>query len=306
MGWILALCTSALAAAHDVYYSRERMKKHSSLLKSWYIALFGTFAFVLVVMVTGVPRITTAFWIYVAIQVALLSVAQVLYMRALSLGPVSQTQPILGLTVLLLAVTNPLMTNDRVTFLGWVGVFMVGVGIYATQHPGKNERGESQGFFSPFVEMWRQPGVGSKLAVAVIYSITANIDQLGVRASNGPFFALTVYIGMLIVQSLWLLWIRISARSKAEPPEQKEARFDPQILLGAWLNAASVLTHLAALAFLTVPYVIAIKRTSILSVSLWGYIVRKERALHWYRLLGVSLVVLGVATILILGKTSGP
>lgn len=178
----------------------------------------------------------------------------------------------------------------------WVGVVLVGVGIYASQHPGPKEDGSSAGFFSPFVEMWRQPGVKLKLGVTCIFSITANMDRLGVETASGPFYLVVVFGGMAIVQGVALLAIRLR-KGAGELP-----RFDLQLLVGGGINASVALTHMAALLCLPVPYVITAKRISIVLASAWGYAVRRERKPHWYRILGVLLVVVGIALMLLLGK----
>lgn len=296
MGWILAFLTATLAASHDIFLSRERLKKFSGLLKSWLMSVCTLPVLVIALCVSGIPVVQPRFWIYASIQVALLSVAQTMYLKALSLGPISQTQPILGLTTILLTVTNPIMTQDAVSPVAWIGVVMVGVGIYASQHPGPNEDGSPAGFFAPFVEMWRQPGVKLKLGVTCIFSVTANMDRLGVETASGPFYLVIVFGGMTVVQGIALLvtWSRNGAQSAP--------RFDPQLLVGGGINAAVALTHMGALVFLPVPYVIATKRISIVLASVWGYAVRRERKPHWYRLLGVLLVVAGIAFILLLSR----
>ncbi len=302
MGWTLALLTALLESSKDVFFSRQALKAYSGLLKAWLLVLCSVPVLALVLVYRGMPQmIQPRFWTYLIIQVVLLSTAQVLYMRALALGPLSRTQPILGLTTILLAVTNPLMTHERVSAWGWVGVITVGVGIYATQHPGIRADGKPAGFFSPFGEMWRQPGVMSKIGVAVIYSITANMDRLGIEASSGPFYSTMMFCGMTLVLGT-VLGLSLVLRKRAVGIEARPA-FTPWLFAGGALNAGAVLMHVTALGFLPVPFVIALKRTSILMTSLWGYIVRRER-MSRYHLLGTVMVVAGIVIVLLLGKHS--
>jgi drug/metabolite transporter (DMT)-like permease len=299
MAWFLvALATAFSEGSKDIFFSQPEMKRVSAIFRAWVISAAALPALAIMLFLTGMPEeIKSSFWWLVAVQAILLSLAQVLYMRALSLGPVSQTQPILALTPVFLIVTTPLMTNDHVTLFGWLGVILVAIGIYASQHPGRDaETGKIAGFFSPFVEAMRQPGVVSKLGVALIFAITANMDRLCMEASSGPFY-LTIVSGLVavILGGVMLSFPRWM-KTEGEPPRKS------MLLVGGSIHACTILLHVWALTFAAVPYVIAVKRLSIVFVSLWGYLVRKERAPHWFRILGLFVAVGGAVLILILGK----
>lgn len=301
--WLLiAFGVAVSEATKDVFHSQERVKPLSPLLKAWAITTTSLPVLLITLGIKGIPEIQPKFRIFVTAHAILLSGAFVLYMRALALGPLSQTQPVLALTTVFLTVTNPLMTNDRVSWQGWVGVVAVGVGIYATQHPGRDSEGKLAGFWSPFVEMIRQPGVFSKLCVAIIFSITANLDKLCLEAASGPFYlavdqALVSAMlgGVLLIQRVrGIPFVRRDAPVRVAHPSY--------LLVGGSINACTILLHMWALTLVPVPFVIAVKCISIIFTSTWGYLVRKERAPHWYRLVGTAAVVAGVMLIIFFGK----
>ncbi len=300
MWFLLALFAAGATATGDVLFSGKTLKGLPALTRAW-ASITAAIPFLLVALFfAGIPQIKPEFWWLVAIEAVLMCAASLLYMRALSLGPLSQTQPILALTTVFLAITNPIMTNDTMTTLGVVGVILVGVGIYATQHPGRDPvTGKIGGFLSPFVEMWRQPGVMSKLGVAVIYSVTSNIDRLAMEAASGPFYLASYAILVSILFGV-IFFVRRIVRGKPE------AATSPlpigKLILAGFIHAVAILFHVTALLFAPVPYVIAVKRFSILLTSVWDYFVRKGRAVHWYRLLGTMLVVGGVILIILFGK----
>lgn len=301
MWFLLSFLTAATAAGNDIFFSRSKLKQIPALTKAFATAIASLPVLWIVLWIAGIPTIQPQFWWLVSLEAILMSIAHILYMRALALGPLSQTQPILALTTVFLVITNPLMTNDRITVAGIIGVILVGIGIYATQHPGTDANGKPAGFLSPFVEMWRQPGVMSKLGVAVIYSITSNIDRLALEASSGPFY-LAVYSVLLsiILGALMIFRRRKTPASSAATPVSKELLGD--MALGGTIHASSILFHVAALQFAAVPYVIAVKRLSIFMTSLWDYFIRKGRKPNWYRLAGITMVMGGILLIVLLGK----
>ncbi len=303
IGFGFAFLTAILEGSKDIFFSSEEARRAPHVLKALVLTTLSIPVVAAVVVVKGLPEIKPEFWVYVVTHAALMAIATVLYMRALALGPVSQTQPILALTTVLLVLTNPLMTDEAVTPAGWAGVIAVGVGIYATQHPGTDPvTGEAAPFWAPFLEMVRQEGVRSKLGVAFIFAVTANLDRLALDAADGPTYLL---VDLTLTASLLAAATALSNRSKRKRGEGACSLLDAKIWRsmapGGIVNSLTILSHVAALAYTTVPYVIAIKRLSIVLVSFWGYFKRKERAPHWYRLLGTILVVLGIGTILILG-----
>ena len=224
------------------------------------------------------------------------------YLRALAIGNLSETQPMLALSPVFLLVTTPLMTNDVVTPLGWIGVLLVAAGIYATQHPGRNpETGALPSFLGPFIRMWKAPGVSLMFGVAFIFSIAANLDKLAVLASDGPTYlmvdaALTVLLTSIVLGAGVLL-------KKLRLPSFHHMSAATAALAPAAMSESLIgFAHMWALTLLPVPYVITIKRLSIVFASLWGYFLRRERAPHWYRILGMLMAFAGVAFIIMFGK----
>ena len=305
--WILiALGMAVSEATKDIYHSQERVKSYSPILKAWVLVTCSLPVVIAYAAWNGMPVVETSFWPLVAVHVSLMCVANVLYMRALALGPLSQTQPILALTTVFLVFTNPLMTNEHVPVAGWIGVMIVGVGIYATQHPGPKEGASVlTNFLSPFVEMMKQPGVVSKLGVALIFSMTANLDRLCIDRASGPFYLAVDLSLVSITLGAVLLALRHRGKKLIDETQAAKTGLPPAgyLLGGGSIHAITILLHVWALSFAPVPYVIAIKRLSILLASGWGAFVRKDRKLHWFQLVGTVLVVAGIGVITFFGRT---
>lgn len=303
MWLIIALGVALSEAAKDVYMSRRKFSMFAGLKKAWILAITSLPLLFLKLWYDGIPKVAPEFWLYSISHSLILIVALTLHMRAITLGHLSQVQPMLAMTGVFLILTNPLMTNDQVTILGWVGVFVVALGIWATQHPGKDStRGWISGFFAPCREMVRTPGVGSMLGAAALYSITANLDRLALNASSASWYATMDLVTVGAVLGVYLL-IQYLRKGVSVPSEYGHGMRSPRsLLLGGCINATTFLLHMWALTFTAVPYLISVRRSSIIFASLWGYLVRRERPPHWYRIVGMILVVMGIAIILLYGR----
>jgi len=300
---LLALAVAGGAAASDIFFSQKRLETLSPLAKAW-VARVGTIPLLgIFVVVGGVPAIAPSFWMFVAINAALDALASFFFMRALALAPISQTMPIMALTPAFMIVTATLFTNDAVTLVGLIGVGMVSLGVYATQHPGRNQvTGAVGGFWSPIAAVARNAGSRAMFFAATLFAVTRALDRRCIESSSGHWYLLVEHVLLSAILGGALVIKMVAKRRNASTAPTSATRVVPLLLLGGSVNAGAFLLHVWALEFMSVPYLIAVKRTSIILSSLWGYLVRKERAPHWYHIVGVALAVLGVALIALYGK----
>ena len=144
-----------------------------------------------------------------------------------------------------------------------------------------------------------QPGVIAKLGVALIYSITSNLDRLCIEQASGPFYVAIDTGCIVLILSIVVLISRALGFQLVDASDDGEHKMPTLAYLfgGGLINALSMSTHVMALMLAPVPYVIAVKRLSILFASAWSYLVRKDRMPHWFRVIGAIGVVLGIALI---------
>jgi drug/metabolite transporter (DMT)-like permease len=71
---------------------------------------------------------------------------------------------------------------------------------------------------------------------------------------------------------------------------------------GGVLHCVMVLLQMHALLMIPVPFVVSLKRLSVLFSSLWAFFVRRDRKPSSGRLIGTVLVVLGIALITLAGN----
>ncbi len=205
------------------------------------------------------------------------------FVRAYRLSDASLAAPLLLLTPVLMLVTSPLLVGQRVSALGAAGVVLSVAGgfVLALSEPGARPRASLMTFI-------RDPGVRSMGVTAAIYSVTANMDKLGVEAST-PIFWVAAAFDTIAAASLVLL---LTSRSRAVPLSQLRYA----CAAGA-ANAVGNVTQMYALTLLFVPYVIALKRMSALFTVIVGGLVLREN--FRTRLLGAAIMFAGAALVIL-------
>ena len=131
------------------------------------------------------------------------------------------------------------------------------------------------------------------LFVSAIWSVGANIDKLGLRASSPQFWIASVYTAssLALLPMLWRHAHGVRAQLRLAPG---------WLVAAGCLEAVGLVCQMHALTLTLVPYVIAVKRVSIVFAVLLGALFFGERDLM-HRLPGALLMALGVFFIAIFG-----
>jgi len=253
------------------------------------------------------PVIGQDFFSAVAITVILNIISLSLIFKALSSSDLSLSIPMLSFTPIILIGTSYLLLNEVPSLAGVAGIWIIVIGSYVL-----NISAEDNHFLDPVRSMLRNPGSWYMLIVAFLFAVSINFDKIAMLNSD-PFFgmALTVFaIGLAFV--LIAAYSLISGRNLSLQ-KQEETLFPapvsgfpafPQrkylvltILIGIFvaIEAASINV---AYTLQIVPYVIAIKRLSIIFVVLYGTLVFSEHETG-KRLTGAALMVAGAVIIVL-------
>ncbi len=283
MWLIYSLLTAFTQAGADACVKGLRGKYHPWQLL-WARSIFwGALALILLPWVSF-KATPISFWAILAADLPLELAAIYLYWKAIEHSPISLSLPFLSFTPLFLLITSPLLTGERLSLPGIVGVVLVVVGSYILL-------AEENSPISSIRILKREKGCQMMLGVAMIYSITANLGKLAINLSSPTFVAVIFSAEMLVVSTLILKTTKIEA-----PQVLKET-----LLTGMGiLSALSLLFHLIGISLVQVPYMIAVKRTSALWGAILGIIIFKEsRPLG--RLAGGSLMVAGAVVISLWG-----
>lgn len=220
------------------------------------------------------------FWSLIAWSGALNVIAYVFYIRAFRLSDASLVAPLVLLTPVLMLFTSPIMTGEHAPPMGVFGVLFTVLGI------GLLDVDQTSGRRFNFHVFMRDKGARMMLATATIWSVTANIDKLGVKAST-PLIWITA-VTIVIALCALLYWF---AGRRAAP---RVFALRHAIVAGSAMAFGSTL-QMWALTVLFTPYVIAIKRLSALfTVLASGHVLKEETG---GRLLGAAVMLIGAVMI---------
>lgn len=290
MDWFwLSLVTALTQAVKDVCLKRCLGRMDVGVVMLGYTLGAAVFLWA-GVGVVGKPPLGASFWPVLAFAGVLGAVTFFLYGRALGRGDLSLMLPMLAFTPLFLLVTSPLTlgAGEFPAPGGIAGVSFVVVGSYVL-----NLRERRKGFWGPVAALWTNPGSRLMLLVAAIWSVGANFDKVGLRASSPEFWIAAVYTASAVA-----LLPGVAGRWRSLPAQVASA---PGLLVAAGLlEAVGLVCQMYALTLTLVPYVIAVKRLSIVFGVLLGAALFREPDLG-HRLPGALVMVAGVFFIAVFG-----
>ncbi|NPA80687.1 MAG: EamA family transporter [Thermotogae bacterium] len=282
MGYILALAVALAESGKDVLGKIASRVLPVPLLLGAYKLVALTIVLPLAVLTWRAQDIS---FLPILVADALLNtLAFYLYLKAISISPLSLTVPLLSFSPLFLLLSSYLMLGQRVSFAGAVGVLLVVVGAYFL-----NVSDIRRGILAPIRSLLSEPGSRHMLIVALIWSITANLDKMGVDRV-GPLAWVALMSGGVSLGAFAVASLRGDVRAKA-------SHLHIVAIMGI-LDALGAVLQMVAITLTLVPYVIAIKRTSILWSAIAGILIFKEKKPH-ERLLGAAMMLSGVVLILL-------
>jgi drug/metabolite transporter (DMT)-like permease len=217
-----------------------------------------------VVAVDGVPEFDRIFAALALLEGATFALASVLYVRAVTLSPLSLTIPYLGFTPLIAAGVALILLGEVPSPRGWSGIFLVVAGGLLLHRDGR---------LSParlLTAPLREPGSWRMLIVAAIWGITTSIDKIAIAHGSEALLGFSIsLVSALLLLGLRTFQGRSSRRRRVEPPVRA-----PLLYLAAGVAGVAVLCQFYAYRYLLVSYVEAIKRGGgLLSVliGIWGF-----------------------------------
>jgi drug/metabolite transporter (DMT)-like permease len=223
------------------------------------------------------------FWLALLAGASLNIGALSLYVRAIAASDLSVTVPLIAFSPLFLLATSPLIVGEFPDAWGVAGVLLVVLGSYLL-----NIRERQYGYLAPFRALLRERGPRLMLGVALLWSIAATVDKVGVQNSSPTFWVAAV--NLCIALGLTPLMLRTPGGVRAVG-----ANWRMLILIGLFA-ALAVSLQMIAISMTLVAYVISIKRVSILLSVLWGALLFGETGLR-ERLVGTLLMLLGVVAV---------
>lgn len=240
-----------------------------------------------IVLYLGLEDMSSRFlWALLTSSILQLTVI-LLYFKAIKRSKLSVTVPLITLTPLFMLITSPVMIGEFPNALGITGIVLIVAGTYIS-----NLSSQQKNVFAPFVSLVKNQGSRYMLIVAFIWSITANIDKIGVEETSPVFWAFTKDFLIL------LYLIPILAVKSRKPFRQINNRKIGLFLVG-FFKSASVLTQMYAIQFILVAYVISIKRASSVFIILFAFFYLNEKQNFRNRMIGIITILTGLFVIAI-------
>lgn len=287
MIWISLALIGALCDASRDLISKASLKNCNEYIVSWGIFAFGLPFVCGLALTNGIPIIKSNFYFAVSCSLVFNLAATVVFFKALKAADLSLTIPLISLTPFFMLFTSPLIVGETANFSGWVGVIFIVVGTYllpVTQ--------SGKGYLAPLVAIIQHKGTRLMLYATILRSFCGTFDKVAVSASSATFYGFVIYSLLTIC----LLPLAI-AKSQNFYMEVKE-NISMLTAIG-FLCGLGTTICLVAFSYTLVPYVIAVKRLSVLFAVLGsGYFLKEKETIK--RSSASAIMICGIIIIAIL------
>ena len=305
--WVLLATIGALANAAFYIIVKKYIKILDPKILTAAGFIFGALLLFSLSALQGFPSIGPDYYPAVAISALLNIVGLTLIFSALSSSDLSLSMPMLSFTPAFLVGTSYLLLNEVPSFLGIAGICIIVSGSYVL-----NISAEHEHFLDPVTSMLRNRGSWYMLIVAFLFAASINYDKIAMLNSDPVFgmgFTLLIIGSAFILLSAFPIIRCWRHRWGSIPPVGERLYslvftrraclpyFIPAVLVAFFVAVESISINIAY-TLQIVPYVIAIKRLSIIFMVLYGTIACREGELA-NRFIGAAIMVSGAVIILL-------
>ncbi|OGE77922.1 MAG: hypothetical protein A2751_02660 [Candidatus Doudnabacteria bacterium RIFCSPHIGHO2_01_FULL_46_14] len=282
LGILIAFGAALAEGTKNVLSKYGLNRRIDELVVSLSFYLFAMPFLILYLVLSGhLPELGPDFWKYLFGTWSLNLIATVLLVKGINAGELSKVIPFLAFTPAFLLITSPLIIGEFPPALGLAGVLLITIGSYVL-----NLGGEHGGILGPFKTILREKGPRFVLGTAAIWSITSNLEKIGISQSSPLFWSVAGSSFMAIA----LLIICLATVKKAGSQILQNIKF--MSLIG-FVNSLVFICQTTAISLTLVIYVISIKRFSIVLAVLMGYAIFKDQSFRT-RIAGAIIMFAGV------------
>jgi len=284
MSWfIFAISTAFLESVRDIFNKKTVSQIDEYILVFSFNLLTAIFAFPLLFL-SDIPNLGNNYF-YALIAIGLFNtIAFLLFFKAIKASDLSIVAPITTLSPIFLLITSPILVGEFPNAIGILGIFIIVIGAYVLKFQDK-----TSGYLAPFKSLIKETGAKLMFGVVLVWSITANVDKIGVQNSSPIIWTITAHLSVALFILPIVFW-----KSKVNIQNFK-SNFRNLILIG-FINTLAILCQMSALQLALVSFVIAVKRTSALFNVLWGWLIFREQGIK-ERIAGSIIMILGVVVI---------
>ena len=283
LGLVLAFGVAMIKGLQSIY-QRENALDTDEFVTAWSSRAFGLPVLALAILYQGVPNLTLKFIMLAIPQAAVIALTSVIISKAFKESDASIVTPMFALSPILVVGTSFVILGETPSPLGLVGILLITLGAYILKIK------ESNNLLDPIKKLWDEKGIKLILIVILIYSVTSNIDKIGVNESSTVMWPLTIYL----LSSIFMTPIMIKKSSDWRQKIKKD--WKPLSLLGL-LGGTSIILQMMAFKLTLVSYVVAIKRISIPITVVLGLLMLEEKEGFKERIEGSILMAIGAILI---------
>ena len=287
MTWFYFSIGAAIFLSTSDAFSKSALKVSDIYTVAWIRWALASPLLLSALLFIDIPELDGTFFIVTFAALPLEVAAILLYMKAISISPLSLTIPFLAFTPLFLLLTSYLILGERTDGSGAAGIIAITMGAYLL-----NVRSMTKGgITAPLKMILREKGSVLMIVVAFIYSITSNLGKIAVIHSSPLFFA--AFYNFFLALLLMPFALR-KGREGLHAVRRKPFLFSA---IGLFYGLM-LICHFSAIALVEVPYMIAVKRTSMIFSVFYGAMFFGEKGIA-ERAAGSLLMLAGVALIMI-------
>jgi uncharacterized membrane protein len=222
-----------------------------------------------------------AFFVYLLIDVGMITCAQLLLMKALQVSPMSMCIPFMAFTPVFLIVTGYIVLGELPAAVKLQGVALIVVGSLVM-----HRKLFATGWTAPFQAIIQQKGSRYVLMVALILALTNPIEKQLILMSDQITPAFCYCVGLC-------LCFAVLARMRRSDCGAVMRKTPHWAILAGVLDAAALLLQYFTMTYLAVVITISIKRAGIVLAVLAGWLIFKERNIT-DKLIAASVMLGGV------------
>lgn len=288
MVWILNSVGCALFYAFHGAYSKKLLKDGwNEYILLWFTFIAGIPFLTIPFLFVPFPQLNSTFWIVLFLGISGNSLAFVFYFKAIKETELSISIPLVSITPLFMLLTSYLILSEVPDITGITGILLIITGCYTL---GIFPKGYN--FIQPFKNLWKDKGARYAMLVALIWSITANLDKLAVLNSSPFAYPLIFSIFSPIPFSLLVF------RNIKQYKKRFQLKTVFSLIFLGFLSAVMAISQMVAIKLALASYVITIKRSGMVVSVLIGWLVFKEKR-GFQHLLSASIILLGIMLILL-------
>jgi drug/metabolite transporter (DMT)-like permease len=285
-GVVLAAGTAVFKSGSEIVSKQALISDTSPYTTAWAVRFFALPFILIALVITGIPSVSSNYFLAIGINGPASIVASILYMKGLQKSDISIVSPLSALSPILLFATTPFIVQEVPSVRGVIGVVVVVAGVYIL----KLESAGTTDVLAPFKSVYSEEGARYIFGMITIYAFTAPIDKLGVEAASPVFYTFGVHVVLVLGLTPFLLYHDGHKELFESWSDAKELAS-----IGALSGMAAIL-QMTALTYTLVIYVISVKRLGILLSVVYGT-VRLDEGTSRTRVIGSAIILVG--TILI-------